>query len=149
MKRSPEREERLCSALSAGNTRRAACSFAGINESTLWRWMKSSATFASRIEKAEGDAEVRNVAIISRAAQEGTWQAAAWWLERRYPRDYGRTIQEQVHSGTVVQEHRGTIEIRAVDYRVAMTPLLTDEGEDEVPALEHRSGTNGKAPEPA
>jgi hypothetical protein len=34
---------------------------------------------------------VRFVAQIARAAQDGTWQAAAWWLERRRPLDYGRT----------------------------------------------------------
>ena len=30
----------------------------------------------------------RNVALIMKAAQGGTWQAAAWWLERRHPTDW-------------------------------------------------------------
>jgi hypothetical protein len=33
---------------------------------------------------------------IHAAAQEGAWQAAAWILERRYPHEYGRTVQEHV-----------------------------------------------------
>ncbi|PZC52328.1 hypothetical protein LH53_05795, partial [Mesotoga sp. TolDC] len=42
------------------------------------------------IIKAEGEAIARNIAIIQRAAQDGVWQAAAWFLERRYPNDYAR-----------------------------------------------------------
>lgn len=89
-KRTPEREQRLLTALAAGNTRKAACHYAGIDLHTLGRWMQI-ATFATAIEKAETDAEVRFVAQIAKAAQDGTWQAAAWWLERRRPLDYGRT----------------------------------------------------------
>jgi hypothetical protein len=128
--------ERVCTALAAGNTRRAACAFAGISEDTLANWLRRHSEFADAVQKAEGDAEVRNVAIISRAAQQGTWQAAAWWLERRYPHDYGRTIQEQHHSGTVVQEHTGVVEVRAVDYRHsirALAPLPpADAGADDL-----------------
>lgn len=92
-------QRRVCEALTAGNTRRAACAFAGIGESTLDRWLDRYGDFGEAVKKAEGDAEVRNVAIIARAAQTGTWQAAAWWLERRYPHDYGRTVQQVEHTG--------------------------------------------------
>lgn len=121
-----EARERVCTALAAGNTRRAACAFAGISEDTLANWLRRHSDFAEAVKKAEGDAEVRNVAIISRAAQQGTWQAAAWWLERRYPHDYGRSVQEVQHSGTIDTRHSGTLEIRAVDYRIAAAALLTD-----------------------
>jgi hypothetical protein len=89
-KRTPHVEAALLQALRAGNTRKAACHYAGIDLHTLGRWMRF-ATFATAIEKAETDAEVRFVAQIANAAQDGTWQAAAWWLERRRPLDYGRT----------------------------------------------------------
>ena len=42
------------------------------------------------MKKAEKEAIARNVALIQRAAQEGNWQAAAWWLERKYFEDWGR-----------------------------------------------------------
>ena len=86
-KRTPEREARLYEALRAGNTRRASCSYAGISESTLATWLERFDDFRDAVEKAEADAEIRNVAIIQRAATD-TWQAAAWWLERRRPGDY-------------------------------------------------------------
>jgi transposase len=100
-KRTPELERRLLDALRAGNTRRAACAYAGVEQHTFQRWLLRFAHFAQAIEKAEADAAVRNVAIIQQAARDGTWTAAAWWLERRYPEDYGRrervdvTIRQQ------------------------------------------------------
>jgi pyruvate/2-oxoglutarate dehydrogenase complex dihydrolipoamide acyltransferase (E2) component len=89
-KQTPEREARLIEALRAGNTRKAACHYAGIEERTFQRWMQHSVAFVASIEKAESDAEVRMVAQIAKAAQDGTWQAAAWWLERRRSDDYAR-----------------------------------------------------------
>jgi len=86
-KRTPEREARLFEALRAGNTRRASCSYAGIDQDTLIRWINRFPDFAEAVEKAESDAEIRNVAIIQKAASD-TWQAAAWWLERRRSADY-------------------------------------------------------------
>jgi hypothetical protein len=89
-KRTPECEARLLDALRAGNTRKAACHYAGIGVQTLDDWRDRFRDFRDAIEKAEGDAEVRMVAQIAQAAQTGTWQAAAWWLERRRPDDYAR-----------------------------------------------------------
>lgn len=48
------------------------------------------------VEKAEAEAVVGWLAKIEQAANAGTWQAAAWKLERRYPRTYGRSVQEVV-----------------------------------------------------
>src|SRR5262249_15332874 len=47
--------------------------------------LKRDRTFADAIEKAESDAEVRFTTIVAEAAA-GSWQAAAWWLERRRTR---------------------------------------------------------------
>jgi hypothetical protein len=89
-KRTPQVEADLVQALRAGNTRKAAAHFAGIGENTLGDWLRRFRGFRDLIEKAESYAEVRMVAQVARAAQDGTWQAAAWWLERRRPDDYGR-----------------------------------------------------------
>src|SRR5262245_35285973 len=98
-KYTPERRQRLCDALAAGNTRRAACAVAGISDETLARWLGRYVDFVEAVQKAEGDAEQRYVAIIDRAAQDGTWQAAAWWLERRHAQAYGRGVQQVELSG--------------------------------------------------
>ena len=89
-KRTPEREQRLLTALAAGNTRQAACHYAAISDETFARWQRSSVEFVDAVKKAEADAEVRHVANIAKAAQDGQWQASAWWLERRRPDAYAR-----------------------------------------------------------
>lgn len=100
-KLTPETQERLVQAISVGSTYEHACLYAGIDYSTFAAWMASAADgdkrfieFSEAIKQAEGRALVKWQALIDKAAQEGTWQAAAWKLERRYPQDYGRTVQD-------------------------------------------------------
>lgn len=57
--------------------------------------------FAEAVEKARAEAVVFNLALIRQAAQGGSWQAAAWYLERTRPEQYGRRIVESRHSGAV------------------------------------------------
>jgi hypothetical protein len=85
-----QRVQRLLAAIRAGNTTRAACHYAGIGVQTLADWQRQHRDFREALEKAEADAEVRMVAEIVQAVRGGTWQAAAWWLERRRADDYGR-----------------------------------------------------------
>ncbi|MBV9173618.1 MAG: hypothetical protein JOZ81_26440, partial [Chloroflexi bacterium] len=89
-KLTPERQERVLAAIGAGATRKAAASYAGVDESTLYRWLKRNASFASLLRAREDEVEVRACAEIQQAAS-ADWRAAAWWLERRRPADYGRT----------------------------------------------------------
>lgn len=46
--------------------------------------------FSEGIKKAEGQAIALRVKRIEGAGQAGNWQADAWFLERRYPKEYGR-----------------------------------------------------------
>ncbi len=64
-------------------------SYGRVDPATFYRWLYADATFRDTVEKAEADAEARAVAIVIRAAQNGTWQAATWWLEHRRREDYG------------------------------------------------------------
>lgn len=109
-KLTPEVQDKIVEALKHGNYQDAAAAYAGISESTFHNWMNRGREEARRIadgekanpketiylelleavEKARSEAEVRNVMYIQRAAQEGTWQAAAWFLERSHPRKWGR-----------------------------------------------------------
>jgi hypothetical protein len=88
-KRTPALVDALCRLLSAGATRRAACAQVGIHHDSFYAWLERDPTFSDAIQKAESDAELRFTAIVAQAAAD-SWQAAAWWLERRRPDDYGR-----------------------------------------------------------
>lgn len=93
-KLTPEIQNRIVTAISTGNTRKTAAAYAGIGERTLYTWLARKSgpyeQFRQAIEKAEADAEVANVTLIRQAATSGTWTAAAWWLERMRPADFGR-----------------------------------------------------------
>jgi transposase len=89
----------IVESVAAGVPRKYAAQRAGIDESTLRLWCskgrkggKGQAIYVAllaALKKAEADAVARNVAIVQKAANT-TWQAAAWWLERRYHAEFGR-----------------------------------------------------------
>ena len=100
--------DKLCQALLVGATYELAALYAGISADTFARWRHQAAsappgtvlaTLRDRLAEAEGRAAIGWLAKIEAAASEGNWQAAAWKLERRYPRQFGKTIQEQHHTG--------------------------------------------------
>ena len=91
--RSPERVEALLRSLRLGSTRRAACRVADLSDDTLARWIRRDPDFADAVARAEADAEQRFVGQIAAAAGSGSWEAAAWWLERRRPESYGRQVR--------------------------------------------------------
>ena len=104
---------KLCQAISLGATRELACKFASIAPSTLHNWLNAAAKaqpgtrsreILERIETAEGLAAVGWLAKIEQAANDGTWQAAAWKLERRYPQMYGRQVVTHEGSINLVQQ---------------------------------------------
>lgn len=91
-KYTPEVVRRLTDAIRLGATYELACAYAGISEDSFARWRAKYADFAEAIKEAEGGAAVGWLARIEQAAKDGTWQAAAWKLERRYPEQYGRQV---------------------------------------------------------
>src|SRR5947209_19458553 len=95
-KQTPERVERLLTALREGNTRINACRLAGISDQTLADWQRKSLDFLAQVKSAEADAEAAHVANIRRASLSGEWTASAWWLERRRPQDWGKVERVEV-----------------------------------------------------
>ena len=101
----PAVTQRVADAIRGGNYANVAAQYAGIGERTFHKWMERAAAgdepyvqFRQAVKEAEAIAEVRNMALIQQAAQAGTWQASAWYLERRYPSRYGRRERLE-HSG--------------------------------------------------
>ena len=105
----PEVQERIVSAIRAGNYLETAAAYAGVTTQTLHSWRvratkerESIASgnkareneskfldFLDAVERARAEAEVRTVALIQQAAP-NSWQAAAWYLERSHPKRWAR-----------------------------------------------------------
>ncbi len=102
----PERIERFLQAVRLGAPYRLAAQYAGIDHATFYRWIESNATFATQVKEAEGAAVIGWLAKIEKAANEGSWQAAAWKAERRHPDDFAR--KERVEQTVEVSGHIDT-----------------------------------------
>lgn len=105
-----EVQERIIQAVRGGSYLDDAANYAGIAERTLYRWLAKGrdainaeelgyelteqerlyGQFCQALLKARADATIRNLTLIQNAAQSGSWQAAAWFLERTNPRKWGR-----------------------------------------------------------
>jgi len=106
-------QEKIISAIKAGNYIETAAAYAGISKNTLYEWLKRGerekqrveksnkakikkseeiyVKFTDAVEKALAEAEMRDVLIIGKAAEK-EWQAAAWRLERKFPDRWGRKL---------------------------------------------------------
>jgi hypothetical protein len=86
--------------LRAGAFRAHAARAAGVGESTLDLWLRRGDAgepayrdFARDVRRAQAEDAIRSQSIITRAALghvDGDWKAAAWSLERKHPKLYGR-----------------------------------------------------------
>jgi hypothetical protein len=105
-KLSDELLERVVRAIRAGNYPEVAARHAGVHAATYYRWMERGAPardapedepyrrFRAEVERALADAEATEVGLILKAAGSGSWAAAAWLLERRFPERWGRRRTE-------------------------------------------------------
>jgi transposase len=87
---------RVLAAIEAGASRKTAALAAGVGRSTLMRWLAEGragvepfATFAEEVAAAEARCELACVAAIQAAASR-SWQAAAFLLERKFPKRWAR-----------------------------------------------------------
>ena len=117
-KLTPELQALVIEALNYGNYIETSAAYAGIHEATIYRWLERGRIerarlsddddaepdpeetpyreFCEAVEKTRANAEVRSLGLIQKAAMDGTWQASAWYLERSYPRKWGRFERQEI-----------------------------------------------------
>lgn len=125
--------ERLLNALRLGDFVEEACSYAHITETTYYRWKREGEAVAHKqhmgepltetdeqimemyeaIREAEVSGQHAALETIRRAARDGTWQAAAWFLERRNKKWSNRTEVTGADGGPIE-----TITVEDVDQKI-------------------------------
>src|SRR5260221_12746645 len=100
-------QQRICEAIALGLTHEQAAASAGITRETLRQWRNAKLAFSADLEKAEITGMSARLERIQMAAKDGAWQADAWWLERRFPDQWGRRERVDVN-------HSGSLDIRHV-----------------------------------
>ncbi len=81
--------------ISEGMSNKDACAVAGVAESTFYGWLNQPSneleqSLAQQIERARAIRKMKLLKTIFNAAENGCWQAAAWYLERVYPEEFGK-----------------------------------------------------------
>jgi hypothetical protein len=104
---------RLCDAIRTGATIDLACKYAGINPSVYYDAVNRAKAgdpewqgVAAELADAEGACAVEMLATVTTAARNGTWPAAAWMLERRYPMMYGRSESRFIQQAEPVEPYQ-------------------------------------------
>lgn len=124
----------ITNSLRAGNYIQSACEYAGISHDAYYDWLAKAKDpespavfreFAAEVKKARATAEMRNVNNIQKAAQNGTWQASAWWLERSFPDRWGRKT-------TVTGPDNGPIQVEVTreDLTSRILSILEEDDDD-------------------
>jgi hypothetical protein len=146
----------LIASLKNGAYLQTACTYAGIGESTVHRWLERGRTENAKIEsgenatdtekpylelwesieKARAEATLRNLTLIQTAAQNGTWTAAAWYLERTNPALYGRRNYNEVTgaNGGALEINLTAEELNA-KIATIMGEVLVESGETSSPSV--------------
>lgn len=94
----PEIAAAILRAVGAGLAYPQAAALAGVCERTLYNWLEAGdagqeplATFLQDLKSTEAKAELESLAAV-KAGGPG-WQSRAWYLERKYPERWGRSVR--------------------------------------------------------
>jgi len=90
----------IAEAMRGGNFLETAASLAGVSVSSVRNWLREGnrrdatpelAEFARKVTQARAEAEISD---LNHIRNDPSWQAAAWRLERRHPKRWGRRKYE-------------------------------------------------------
>jgi hypothetical protein len=107
LKLTPQRQSGICDAIRAGVRPEVAAMYNGVGARTYYRWMSLGRAadaepvyveFVEAVELALAEWEARDVLLIGEAAK-ADWHAAAWRLERRLPKVYGKRERHEIANG--------------------------------------------------
>tara|TARA_R100001086_G_scaffold249158_1_gene188061 strand:+ start:305 stop:769 length:465 start_codon:yes stop_codon:yes gene_type:complete len=126
---------RVAEGMRIGMTVELASQYGGITKDTFYRWLKLAndptadkvfSDFSDAIKAAEADNAARCLLVIDDAANDGSWQAAAWMLERRHK--YQRQAAVQVE--TTAEPQMEIVDTTAADGRAMVIEHVAQLPED-------------------
>jgi len=104
----PKLQKRFCDGVADGNTFKTMCDACGIGERTFYDWMERYPAFAVAVHRARARAKAKLVRVIVKQAPRD-WRAAAFLLERSWPKEYARVTVERIEERDAEQERGLTI----------------------------------------
>ena len=82
-----------------GLTDQQACELVGVDYDTYSRWLVAYPQFRDFIRRVKAQVEFDALEYMHDAMDGGIWQAASWFLERKYPQRYGKrdVLKQQIY----------------------------------------------------
>ena len=110
-KLTPELQAEMVKLVELGNYMDTAAACCGVTRDTFHAWMKRGVRegkgpyyeFSDALKRAEGRAEAAALVRIRKAGQT-SWQADAWYLERKMPRKWGRWDRVDMTEGKAAEK---------------------------------------------
>ena len=102
-KLTPDVHKKIVNLIKAGNYNDIAAQAVGITEQTFYGWMKRGEAgespyfeFFQAVKEASAFSEAHYLELIRKAAKETSWQASAWFLERKFNERWGRRDKTEI-----------------------------------------------------
>jgi flagellar biosynthesis/type III secretory pathway protein FliH len=130
----PEVIKKISDGIKLGMTKKLAAQYGGIAEGTYWRWMKAKGPRYDELREAVKEAESAGAAAllakVHKAANDGTWTAAAWMLERvyGYRKDRAPEVAPAVTKVKKVEEDREAYLVRKLEEAEEAVATATKDG---------------------
>lgn len=124
-KYTPETIKAVTDAIGAGMSIEDACIYADISKDSFYTWKAEYPDFSDAVKKAEINGKLRRILRIDKAGKEGHWQADAWYLERKFPEEYGRKLTLNISP-----EHAALLQLAGLTISEAWKHLMEAIAED-------------------
>jgi LmbE family N-acetylglucosaminyl deacetylase len=133
-------EQTLLDYIRIGTPVRIAVTTAGVSNQTFYSWINRGLAererlkmvkgakknpsevifldFLDKVERAKAEAITKKVAVIAKSGNEGDWRAAAWWLERQMPDEFGKTDRVEI-GGTNGEAIKIQVEMGELENKIA------------------------------
>lgn len=97
----------ICEAKESGLSNIACCDYVGIDELTLYQFIRKGeererngeteetsiyVKFIKEFKKSTAKFKAYHIGLIQQASKKGSWQGSAWLLERSFPKEFGRNV---------------------------------------------------------
>lgn len=111
-----------------GLNQRDSALFAGISERTLYYWLEKgknarSGKYKQFFQDFE-NAEIKNKLYhLKKINDDESWQSSAWYMERKYPNEYGKRVIDLNHNGQLEVKNELSFEERIEAYENYFTEI--------------------------
>jgi transposase len=131
----PALAEKIVNYVRLGNYIESAAGAAGISDRTIRKWRASGKKqrdghplkqFSRDLDKAQREAECRDIGLIGQAAKKD-WRAAAWRRERMQPALYGQRVKVEVERELGGMLDKLKARLTAGEYERVLQALAVDD----------------------